>query len=109
MQFRSRISPFPRHRSDKSFSLSNSVDSGFIDLVVAAAGPVSLTWDNAGGATPSDGRTWDISGNKNWNNGSSPNTVYTDGSNVIFNDTNDSGSNANAYYVTLSTSSARAR
>ena len=68
-----------------------------------SVGPANLTWNNAGGATPSDGRTWDIGTNKNWNNGSSPNTVFTDGANVTFNDANNSGSNANAYNVTLST------
>ena len=70
-------------------------------------GPANLTWNDAGGATPSDGQTWDINNNKNWNNGSSPNTVYTDGSNVTFNDTNNAtangGTNANAYNVTLNT------
>jgi autotransporter-associated beta strand protein len=70
-------------------------------------GPANLTWNNAGGATPSDGQTWDISNNKNWSNSSSPNTVYTDGSNVTFNDANNAtangGTNANAYNVTLNT------
>jgi autotransporter-associated beta strand protein len=72
-----------------------------------AAAPANLTWNNAGGATPSDGQTWDINNNKNWNNGSSPNTVYTDGSNVTFNDANNAtangGANVNAYNVTLNT------
>ena len=72
-----------------------------------AAGPANLTWNSAGGATPSDGQTWDINNNKNWNNGTSPNTVYTDGSNVTFNDANNAtangGTNANAYNVTLNT------
>jgi autotransporter-associated beta strand protein len=74
---------------------------------VAASTPANLTWNNAGGATPSDGQTWDINNNKNWNNGSTPNTVYTDGSNVTFNDSNNAatngGTNANAYNVTLNT------
>jgi fibronectin-binding autotransporter adhesin len=93
----------------QSYALSTSVDSGFIDLVVSAGavGPANLSWNNAGGATPADGQTWDINNNKNWNNGSSPNTVYTDGANVTFNDSNNAtsngGTNANAYNVTLST------
>ena len=55
---------------------------------------VQLTWNNSGGASPSDGKIWDIS-NNNWNNGSAT-TVYTDGSNVTFNDNNN-----NHYAVTL--------
>ncbi len=47
----------------------------------------NLTWDNAGGASPSDGKTWDIDHNHNWNNGSAA-TFYTDGSNITFNDAN---------------------
>ena len=93
----------PAAPGGESFSLSNSVDADYIDLVVSSTGPANLTWNNAGANTPSDGRTWDINNNKNWNNGSPGNVVYTDGSNVIFNDTNNSGSNANAYNVTLST------
>ena len=84
-----------------SFSLSNTVDPGFIDLVVTT--PASLTWNNAGGASPSDGQSWDISDNKNWNNGTVAATVYADGANVTFNDANNAGSNANAYNVTLNT------
>jgi fibronectin-binding autotransporter adhesin len=90
-----------------TYSLSTAIDSGFIDLVVGSTGPANLTWNNAGGATPADGQTWDINNNANWNNGSSPNTVYTDGANVTFNDTNNAtsngGTNPNAYNVTLST------
>jgi len=71
--------------------------------LVANAGPVGLTWNNAGGATPSDGQTWDISNNKNWNNSSSTNTVYIDGANVTFNDVNNYPANPNAYNVTLNT------
>jgi autotransporter-associated beta strand protein len=48
---------------------------------------VNLTWDNAGASSPSDGKTWDIENNNNWNNSSSA-AVYVDGSNVTFNDTN---------------------
>ncbi|MGD0463731.1 MAG: PEP-CTERM sorting domain-containing protein [Tepidisphaeraceae bacterium] len=53
--------------------------------LVAAGG---LTWNNTGGTSPSDGTTWDTSSNNNWNNGGSAATVYTDGSNVTFNDSN---------------------
>ncbi|MGD0463191.1 MAG: autotransporter-associated beta strand repeat-containing protein [Tepidisphaeraceae bacterium] len=56
-----------------------------------------LTWDNTGGVSPSDGKTWDIGANNNWNNGSAA-TVYTDGRSVTFNDSN----NGN-YAVTLNT------
>jgi hypothetical protein len=55
----------------------------------------NLTWNNTGGASPSDGKTWDIGTNYNWNNGDSA-TVYTDGSNITFND-----SNNGHYAVTL--------
>jgi fibronectin-binding autotransporter adhesin len=78
-----------------------------LELVAIPSGPANLTWNNAGGALPSDGQTWDIDNSKNWNNNSSPNTVYTDGANVTFNDSNNAtsngGTNPNAYNVTLST------
>jgi autotransporter-associated beta strand protein len=61
------------------------------------SGPPSLTWNNAGGASPSDGKTWDIGNNNNWNNGTKA-TVYTDGAIVTFND-----SNNGHYAVTLNT------
>jgi autotransporter-associated beta strand protein len=51
------------------------------------SGPPNLTWNNTGGASPSDGKTWDINDNNNWNNGAAA-TVYTDGSNLTFNDDN---------------------
>jgi autotransporter-associated beta strand protein len=55
-------------------------------------GPLTLTWNNATGS--GDGQTWDFS-SQNWNNGSAV-ASYTDGSNVVFNDSN------NAHYaVTL--------
>jgi hypothetical protein len=61
--------------------------------------PVStqLTWDNSGGASPSDGQTWDVNNNNNWNNGTAA-TVYSNGSQVTFND-----SNSGNYAVTLNT------
>jgi autotransporter-associated beta strand protein len=86
--------------------LSNSTDTGYIDLVVTNAGPATLSWNNAGGASPSDGQTWDIGTNNNWNNGTAT-TVYADGSNVVFSDSNNAtsngGANPNAYNVTLNT------
>ncbi len=72
-------------------SLSTTVQSGFIDLVVAA-GPTAVFWDNAGGS--GNGTTWDTS-NQNWNNGSAA-TTYANGDAVTFNDTN-----AGHYFVTL--------
>jgi autotransporter-associated beta strand protein len=58
---------------------------------------VNLTWNNAGAASPTDGQTWDIENNNNWNNGSSA-AIYVDGANVTFNDTNNGH-----YNVTLNT------
>ncbi len=55
-------------------------------------GPLTLTWNNATGL--GDGQAWDTS-SQNWNNGSAV-TSYADGSNVIFNDSNNSH-----YAVTL--------
>jgi autotransporter-associated beta strand protein len=91
----------PGATAGSSYSLSNTVDPGFIDLVVTT--PANLTWNNAGGTSPSDGQTWDIDNNKNWNNGTIAAAAYADGANVTFNDANNSGSNANAYNVTLNT------
>jgi len=68
-------------------------DAGLVDNT--PAGPATLSWDNAGGT--GDGATWDISNNQNWNNETAP-AVYTDGSIVTFNDTNNSH-----YAVTLNT------
>jgi autotransporter-associated beta strand protein len=67
-----------------TYSLSKI--GGFIDLVVAAGEPVTLSWDNAGGTAPDNGQTWDTT-NNNWNSGSAA-TTYTDGAAVTFNDTN---------------------
>jgi autotransporter-associated beta strand protein len=54
--------------------------------------PASLTWNNSGGT--GDGVHWDTT-NQNWNNGTAP-SLYTDGANVTFSDSN----NGN-YAVTL--------
>jgi autotransporter-associated beta strand protein len=83
-------------QSSKVVALPSSLNPGGDAFTVYyGSGPPNLTWDNAGGASPSDGTTWDISDNHNWNNGSAA-TVYTDGSNVTFND-----SNNGHYAVTL--------
>jgi autotransporter-associated beta strand protein len=76
-----------------TYALSNSVDSGFIDLVVGSSGPANLTWNNAGA-----NNQWDKV-SANWNNGSG-NAAYADASNVTFNDNNGGAGN---YSVTLNT------
>jgi autotransporter-associated beta strand protein len=76
----------PAAPTGQSYSLSTSVDPGFIDLIVT---PTALTWNNTGGT--GDGLTWDTT-NQNWNNGTGP-SVYSDVANVTFNDTN------NAHYA----------
>jgi autotransporter-associated beta strand protein len=83
----------PAAPAGQSFSLSASVDPGFIDLVVSSGGPATLVWNNAGGDN-----LWNT-GSSNWNNGSS-NTTYSDGSQVTFNDNNPSNTSLN-YNVTL--------
>ncbi len=84
---------------------------GVYGVAIAAGGGQgqgqSLTWNDAGYAAQSDGRTWDIGFNYNWNN-ETANTVYSEGSNVVFNDDNNSnlmngGYNLVAYDVTLNT------
>ena len=67
-----------------------------IGIATPVGNPAALTWDNAGGASPSDGKTWDTTSN-NWHNGSAA-TTYADNNNVIFND-----SNNGHYAVTLNT------
>jgi len=76
-----------------TWSLNNTVDMGYIDLVVATSGPLSLTWNNAGG-----NNLWDTS-SSNWNSGSG-NVMYADPDTVTFNDNNPSSTAAN-YSVTL--------
>jgi autotransporter-associated beta strand protein len=90
----------PAAPSGITYSLSDSVDPGFIDLMVGGPGPAqNLTWNNAGGT--GNGTTWDFN-NQNWNNGTAA-AIYTDGSNVTFND-----NNAGHYNVTLNTTVAPA-
>jgi autotransporter-associated beta strand protein len=71
-------------------------DPNAIDLLAVAAGPASLTWNNAGG-----NNQWDVATTANWNSGSS-NANYSDGSLVTFNDSNPSNTTAN-YNVSLNT------
>jgi hypothetical protein len=78
--------------------ISNSETYALAYDFAAVPTPANLTWNNTGGASPSDGKTWDTTSN-NWNNGAAT-TVYTDGSNVTFNDSN--GGLA-SYAVTLNT------
>jgi autotransporter-associated beta strand protein len=85
-----------------AYSLSTTVDPGFIDLVVGSAtsaGPANLTWNNTGAS--GDGGHWDTT-SQNWNNGTGAATYSdtsntTTGDNVTFNDNN----NGN-YAVTIS-------
>jgi len=65
--------------------------------ITLSGGPARVIWNNAGGTTPGNGQTWDINSNYNWNNGAAA-AVYTDGSDVFFNDTNNDN-----YAVTLNT------
>jgi fibronectin-binding autotransporter adhesin len=74
----------------QAYALSNSVDSGYIDLVVTSTAN-SLFWDNLGGG--GDGMTWD-SAMQNWNNGSTvTNFNSANGDIVTFNDTNNGNFN----------------
>jgi autotransporter-associated beta strand protein len=78
-------------------AMNNTTGSDHLPVVAdysIAIGPFTLTWDNAGGS--GDGVTWDTS-SQNWNNAGSA-SKYTDGSNVVFND-----SNNGHYAVTLNT------
>jgi len=74
--------------------ISNSENYALAYDFAAVPTPANLTWNNTLGLSPSDGKTWDTT-NNNWNTGTAA-TAYTDGSNVIFNDTNN-----NHYAVTL--------
>ncbi|MGD0389737.1 MAG: S8 family serine peptidase, partial [Tepidisphaeraceae bacterium] len=76
--------------------ISNSETYALAYDFAAVPAPANLTWNNTGGSAPADGKTWNTT-NNNWNNGTAT-TVYTEGSNVTFND-----SNAGNYAVTLNT------
>ena len=67
-----------------TYSLNLNTTTKILQLTVAGA-LQTLTWSNAGGT--GDGSSWDIQSNQNWLNGSTHST-YIDGSNVIFNDSN---------------------
>jgi formylglycine-generating enzyme len=60
-------------------------DTGFRVTELGGLTSLSLTWNNS--SASGDGTTWDVGGNQNWNNGA-PGTVYSDGTNVTFNDNN---------------------
>ncbi len=77
------------------YTLNTAIDPGFIDVLVSASGPASLTWNDA-----SSNNTWDTASSSNWNNGSAT-TVFHAQDNVTFNDSN--GSAAGRYAVTLNT------
>jgi autotransporter-associated beta strand protein len=81
----------PTAPAGQTYSLSKAVDSGFIDLVVGSTGPATLTWNDA-----SLDNLWNTT-SSNWNNGTS-NATYSNGSAVVFND-----SNGGHYSVTLNT------
>jgi autotransporter-associated beta strand protein len=85
-------------QSGKVVALPTSIKSnGTAFTINYGAGPANLTWNNSGGVNPSDGITWDIGTNNNWNNGKAA-VAYTEGSTVTFND-----SNNGHYAVTLNT------
>jgi autotransporter-associated beta strand protein len=84
-------------RYDPTASAGGATITGSVGIDNITAGPVpiaTLTWNNVGGT--GDGMTWNTT-SQNWNNGSSV-TTYSDGSNVIFNDSNNSN-----FAVTLNT------
>jgi uncharacterized repeat protein (TIGR03803 family)/autotransporter-associated beta strand protein len=57
------------------------------DGVLFSLPAATLTWNNSGAT--GNGVNWDIGANQNWNNSTAA-TTYSDGSNVIFNDGNNS-------------------
>ena len=72
-----------------TYSLSNVGNT--LKLTVDGA-TQTFTWNNTGGT--GDGSSWDISGNQNWLNSTTP-ALYTDGANVVFNDSNHGNYNVN--------------
>lgn len=76
------------------FPASMIIDYVRVYTAVSVGG--SITWNNSGGGG-GDGQSWDVT-SFNWNNGGYTPTVYTDGDQVTFSDTN----NGN-YAVTLNT------
>jgi autotransporter-associated beta strand protein len=78
-----------------AYDSATATNSTYSTTTYTVANP-TFTWDNATAAADvADGTTWDVNNNYNWNDGIYADT-YTDGSDVIFNDTN----NGN-YSVTL--------
>ncbi len=55
--------------------------------ITGGSTPASLTWNNTGAGSPTDGLTWDTANNSNWNDGTNP-AKFNTGDNVTFNDTN---------------------
>jgi fibronectin-binding autotransporter adhesin len=85
-----------------SYSLSTSVDPGYIDLVVTSgtASGITLLWNNSNTNTnpPGDGVTWanTVPGDtsQNWNSSSGP-SGFTTGDAVLFTDNNNGHYNVN--------------
>jgi autotransporter-associated beta strand protein len=82
-----------------AYTLSTTVDPGYIDLVVGTSGPVSLLWDKLPGST-GDGTTWQnnpggTDAGQNWNNSGTASS-FTTGDAVTFTDVN-----AGNYNVTV--------
>jgi len=74
----------------------SGADVDSVAVINGVLPPTSLTWNNSGAGSPTNGETWDTT-NNNWNNGTSA-TTYSDGSSVTFNDNNNGH-----YAVTLNT------
>ncbi len=79
----------PTSPSGVTYSLSQTVDPGYIDLVVGTSGPLSLIWTGS-----ADGTTWDNGADTNWIYNGTP-TAFTSGDAVTFNDSNNSGGHYN--------------
>ncbi|MGA2442204.1 MAG: autotransporter-associated beta strand repeat-containing protein, partial [Tepidisphaeraceae bacterium] len=84
----------PTLSASLAWNTSQLYTNGTISII--STGPASLTWNNTGAASPTNGTTWDTT-NNNWNNGTSA-TTYSDGAAVTFNDTN------NGHYAVTLTS-----
>jgi len=86
---------YGRANSSESTYIQPFVSYNTVGFRVTYLGPQNLTWANSTGA--GDGKTWDIGANANWNNGSGI-VTYSDGGNVVFDD-----SSANTQPVVLNT------
>ncbi|MGA2442977.1 MAG: trypsin-like serine protease [Tepidisphaeraceae bacterium] len=78
------------------YNLYTRVDVSSSMNFIDSALDTTLTWNNAGAGSPTNGQTWDTT-NNNWNNGIGA-AAYATGAQVTFNDTNN-----NHYAVTLNT------